>query len=81
MKERGIAVFQWPERVEVIEGWPLTPVNKIDKRRLRAYITTRLFREGKIDKELGDDYLKRDKLAIDDVLSGKVTMEFIGTPS
>ena len=24
MKEQGIAVFQWPERVEVIGGWPLT---------------------------------------------------------
>ena len=81
MKERGIAVFQWPERVEVIGGWPLTAVNKIDKRRLRAYITAQLFKEGKIDKELGDDYLRREKLAIDDVTSGKVKIEFIGTPT
>jgi 2,3-dihydroxybenzoate-AMP ligase len=81
MRDQGIAVFQWPERVEVIQGWPLTPVNKIDKRRLRAYITAQLFKEGKIDKEFGDDYLKREKLTVDDVLSGKVVVEFIGTPS
>jgi 2,3-dihydroxybenzoate-AMP ligase len=81
MKERGIAVFQWPERVEVIRGWPLTPVNKIDKRRLRAYIAAQLFKEGKIDKEFGNEYLTRDKLTIDDVTSGKVKVEFIGTPT
>jgi 2,3-dihydroxybenzoate-AMP ligase len=81
MRDQGIAVFQWPERVEVIQGWPLTPVNKIDKRRLRAYITAQLFKEGKIDKEFGDDYLKREKLTVDDVLSSKVVVEFIGTPS
>lgn len=80
MKEQGIAVFQWPERVEVVRGWPLTAVNKIDKRRLRAYITSQLFKEGKIDKELGNEYLKRDKLTIDDVISGKLKLEFIGTP-
>jgi 2,3-dihydroxybenzoate-AMP ligase len=80
MRDQGIAVFQWPERVMEVEGWPLTAVNKIDKRRLRAYITAQLFKEGEIDKEFGDDYLTRDKLTIDDVLSGKVAVEFIGTP-
>ena len=80
MREQGIAVFQWPERVEVVKGWPLTPVNKIDKRRLRAYITTKSFEEGKIEKEFGDEYLKRDKLSIDDVTSGRIKIEFTGTP-
>lgn len=80
MKEKGVAVFQWPERVEVVEGWPLTPVNKIDKRRLRAYITTRLFEEGTIEKQLGDEYLERDKFTIDDVKSGSVKIDFTGTP-
>ncbi len=81
MKEQGVGVFQWPERVEVVGGWPLTAVNKIDKWRLRVYITTQLFKEGRIDKEFGNDYLKRDKLTIDDIMSGKVKVEFIGTPS
>jgi len=40
-----------------------------------------LFKEGKIDTEFGDDYLKRDKLTVDDVISEKVKIEFIGTPS
>jgi len=80
MKEQGIGVFQWPERVIEVGGWPLTAVNKIDKRRLRAYITTQLFREGTIDMEFGDEYLRRDKLTINDVTSGRVNVEFIGTP-
>jgi len=80
MKEQGIAIFQWPERLEVVRGWPLTAVNKIDKRRLRAYITVQQFKEGKIDKEFGNEYLMRDKLTIDDVISGGVKIEFVGTP-
>lgn len=80
IKEQGIAVFQWPERVEIVQGWPLTAVNKIDKRRLRVYITTKLFEEGEIQKEFGDEYLEKDKITIDDVLSGKVGIEFTGKP-
>ncbi|MDY6861811.1 MAG: hypothetical protein SV062_02360 [Thermodesulfobacteriota bacterium] len=38
MKGQGIAVFQWPEWVEEVKGWPLTAVNKINKSLLRAYI-------------------------------------------
>ena len=81
MAEEGIAVFQWPERVEIVGGWPLTAVNKINKRHLRAYITAQLFKEGEIDKEFGNEFLKRDKLTVDDVISEKVKIEFIGTPS
>ncbi|OGO42718.1 MAG: hypothetical protein A2Z05_06835 [Chloroflexi bacterium RBG_16_60_22] len=80
MKENGLAVFQWPERLEIVEAWPLTAVNKIDKRSLRAYIATRLFEEGSIEKSLGDDYLRRDKVTIDDVLSGRMKIEFTGAP-
>jgi non-ribosomal peptide synthetase component E (peptide arylation enzyme) len=81
LKKEGIAVYELPERVEVVEAWPLTAVNKIDKRRLRTYITTKLFEEGVIDKDFGDEYLKRDKIIIDDVKSGKITIEFTGKPS
>lgn len=80
MKENGIAVFQWPERIEAVQGWPLTAVNKIDKRCLRAYMATRLSQEGSITKELGDDYLRRDKITIDEVLSGRTKIEFSGSP-
>jgi 2,3-dihydroxybenzoate-AMP ligase len=81
LKDIGIAVFQLPERLEILEGWPLTPVGKIDKRRLRAYVVVKLFREGAISKDLGDEYLKRDGFNIDDVLSGKIEISFAGTPS
>jgi 2,3-dihydroxybenzoate-AMP ligase len=80
MEKEGIAVFQWPERVEVVGGWPLTAVNKIDKRCLRAHITIQLFKEGVINREFGDEFLKRDRLTIEDLLSGKVKIEFLGTP-
>ena len=80
LKKEGIAVFELPERLEIVEGWPLTAVNKIDKRRLRTYITTRLFEEGVIDKDFGNEYIKRDKITIDDILSGRVTIEFTETP-
>ena len=81
MNEQGMAVFQWPERLEVVPGWPLTAVNKINKRLLRAYITTKLLQEEEIDKELADEFLKRDKLAVDDILTGKVRIDFAGKPS
>jgi 2,3-dihydroxybenzoate-AMP ligase len=81
MKEKGIAVFQWPERLEVVQGWPLTALNKIDKRLLRAYVTNKVFEEGAISKELGDEFLKKDKFAMDDLQAGKVKIEFIGSPS
>jgi non-ribosomal peptide synthetase component E (peptide arylation enzyme) len=80
MEQKGIAIFQWPERLETLEGWPLTGVNKIDKRRLRVFITVNLFQEGMIDKALGDEYLKREKISIDDVISGEEKIEFSGTP-
>jgi len=81
MKAQGVAVFQWPERLEIVEGWPLTPFQKIDKRLLRAFITLKLYQEGKIDKTLGDDYLKRDKLCLDDLLSGRIRINFEGVPT
>jgi non-ribosomal peptide synthetase component E (peptide arylation enzyme) len=80
MKDNGLAVFQWPERLEIVQAWPLTAVNKIDKRSLRAYIATKLFKEGTITKELGNDYLRRDKLTVEDVLIGRFRIEFTGAP-
>ncbi len=81
MKAQGIAVFQWPERLEVVKGWPLTALNKIDKRLLRAHIRRKLFEEDIITKELGDEFLSKDKLALNDVLTGKVKIDFAGSPS
>ncbi|UCG65258.1 MAG: AMP-binding protein [Deltaproteobacteria bacterium] len=79
MKEEGIAVFQWPERLEVVPGWPLTALNKIDKRLLRAYITNRLLEEGTISDELGDEFLRKDKITLDDMQTGRVKIDFTGS--
>lgn len=81
MRKQGIAVFQWPERLEIVDGWPLTALNKIDKRLLRAFVTMRLYEEGSIGKDLGGEFLKRDKITLDDLLSGKVKIDFTGSPS
>ncbi|MBI4333752.1 MAG: AMP-binding protein [Chloroflexi bacterium] len=80
MKEQGVAVYQWPERLEVAQGWPLTPVNKIDKRLLRGFVTYRLLEEGLIDVALGDEFLAKDKLTVDDIRTGKVKIDFTGSP-
>lgn len=69
------------ERLEIVSGWPLTPVNKIDERKLRAYITAKLFQEKVIAREIGDEYLKRDKITIDEVVSGRIKIDFTSTPA
>jgi len=81
LKEQGCSVFELPERFELVDGWPLTAVNKTNKRLLRAYITAKAVEENAISKERGDEYLKKDKLTVDDVLQQKVVIDFTGTPS
>jgi 2,3-dihydroxybenzoate-AMP ligase len=39
---RGIARYKWPERLEVVDGLPLTKVGKVDKKTLREDIATKL---------------------------------------
>ena len=80
MRDKGIAVFQWPERLEIVQGWPLTALNKIDKRFLRVYIANKLFEEGTISKELGDEFLTKDKVTLNDIQTGKVRIDFTGSP-
>ncbi|MBI4334083.1 MAG: AMP-binding protein [Chloroflexi bacterium] len=81
MKDQGIAVFQWPERLEVVRGWPLVGLSKIDKRILRAHITRKLLAEGTIDAKLADEFLSKDKLKVADITSGKVKIDFTGSVS
>lgn len=80
MTEQGMAVFQWPERIESVSGWPLTAVNKINKNLLQAYITAQLVEEGAIDRKFGNEFLKSSNITVDEVLSGKVNIEFEGKP-
>jgi 2,3-dihydroxybenzoate-AMP ligase len=81
LKKLGVAVFEFPERIEFVDGWPLSPINKIDKRMLRAYITVKAYQEDEIAKDTAEQYLKRDKFTVEDIAEGKVKIEFSGTPS
>ncbi len=81
LKRIGVAVYELPERFEVLEGWPLTAVNKINKRLLRAYITAKAVEERAISKEYGNEYLKKDKLTVDEIIGGTIKIDFTGTPS
>lgn len=46
-KERHIAMFKLPERLELIEAFPMTKVGKIDKKELRSIIREKLPKETK----------------------------------
>ena len=46
-KERHIATFKLPERLELIEAFPMTKVGKIDKKGLRSIIREKLQKEKK----------------------------------
>ncbi|MGJ6967944.1 (2,3-dihydroxybenzoyl)adenylate synthase [Streptosporangium sp. G11] len=36
LKERGVAGYKWPDRIELVEAFPRTPVGKISKKELAA---------------------------------------------
>ena len=42
LKSQGASVLLLPERLEIIEGLPLTPVGKVDKKALRKDIEQKL---------------------------------------
>ncbi|MDI5983627.1 AMP-binding protein [Halomonas sp. M4R5S39] len=42
LKQVGLAIFKWPERIELIDALPLTKVGKLDKAILRQRIETTL---------------------------------------
>jgi 2,3-dihydroxybenzoate-AMP ligase len=48
LKEKDVAKFKWPERLEIIEEFPLTHIGKISKKDLREDITKKLKKEGRI---------------------------------
>jgi 2,3-dihydroxybenzoate-AMP ligase len=45
LDDRHVAKFKWPERIEVRDALPLTNVQKVDKKTLRAEISAILARE------------------------------------
>ena len=77
----GMSVFEFPERVEVVSGWPLTAIYKINKRLLRAHITATAVKEGSISKDLGDEYLRKEKITVENVWNGTVEIDWTGEPA
>jgi len=47
-KERHIATFKLPERLELVEAFPMTKIGKIDKKALRSVIREKLQKEIKM---------------------------------
>jgi 2,3-dihydroxybenzoate-AMP ligase len=47
LKEYGLAKFKWPERIEVVENFPVTKVGKTSKGLLREMIEATLAKEDK----------------------------------
>lgn len=50
MQEAGVAHFKLPERLVVVDAFPITPVGKVDKKALRADIEQRLSSENRLDQ-------------------------------
>lgn len=46
INEQKIAKFKLPERLELVGSLPLTPVGKVNKKKLRSVIAERLQKEG-----------------------------------
>jgi 2,3-dihydroxybenzoate-AMP ligase len=44
--ERNITVFKLPERLELVDSFPMTEVGKIDKKALRQLIAQKVEKEG-----------------------------------
>ena len=42
MQEAGLAKPKWPERIEVVDAFPMTASGKVQKFRLREWIAARL---------------------------------------
>ena len=41
LREQGVAEFKLPDRVECVDALPLTPVGKVDKKKLREWLAAR----------------------------------------
>ena len=48
MKEKKVASFKLPERLEIMDKLPLAPGGKIDRKRLEEEIVHKLEAEGKL---------------------------------
>ena len=56
LKTRDIASFKMPERLEVVEEFPISPAGKVLRRDLRAIVAERLAGEQLLDPRSGSPY-------------------------
>lgn len=47
LKERGVTPYKWPERLELVTEFPMTPTGKVRKEDLRRQIEAKINNEGK----------------------------------
>ncbi len=45
LNSKGLAKFKFPERIEIVNAFPVTRVGKLDKAQLRKAIAEKLARE------------------------------------
>ncbi len=48
MKEKGVAIYKLPERLEIVDRIPRNPVGKILKSELEKLLVEKLKKEGKV---------------------------------
>lgn len=62
LEERRMAKYKYPERLEIIESFPMVG-QKINKRALALDICRRLLAEGKISEKLAEDFERKRNLS------------------
>jgi non-ribosomal peptide synthetase component E (peptide arylation enzyme) len=61
LEEKTIARYKFPERLEIVGEFPMVS-GKEDKRALVSDVCNKLLKEGKLSKELVDDFAEKGKL-------------------
>jgi non-ribosomal peptide synthetase component E (peptide arylation enzyme) len=61
LEKKGLAKYKFPERLELVNDFPKVG-DKVDKRSLASDICNKLFKEGKISKELVENFIRTGKV-------------------
>ena len=61
LEEKGFAKYKWPERLEIIQSFPMIGA-KVDKRVLISDICKKLLKESKVSKEIIESFIETGKL-------------------
>ena len=61
LEKKGVAKYKFPERLELVNDFPKVG-DKVDKRSLASDVCNKLFKEGKISKEIVEHFIKTGKV-------------------